>query len=118
MHIPLAITSSLLDHGAFTSSSESMVGNAMFTRCASFLFVFLHLTFTSIPLIYRKLATYIAMAGTGFHCVFRMDYGDQEHCFSGVQRWYRRKVDGIILGGDGVKAIETARKEKQSNNER
>lgn len=49
-----------------------------------------------------KLATYIAMAGTSFHCVLRMDYGENEHCFSNVQRWYKKKVDGLIFGNSGV----------------
>ena len=51
------------------------------------------------------------MAGTGFHCILRMDYGEHEHCFSDVQRWYKKKVDGIIMGGGnavGARDLEAA----------
>jgi hypothetical protein len=66
----------------------------------------------------RKLATYIAMAGTSFHCVLQMDYGENEHCFSNVQRWYKKKVDGLILGnsvvGVGAKDLEAVKRQIQT----
>jgi hypothetical protein len=47
-----------------------------------------------------KLATAIVTAATGFYVVFHADYGKQEHIFSGVQRWYRQKLDTLVLGTD------------------
>jgi len=48
--------------------------------------------------IYRKTATAILTAGTGFHTVFQVDYGDHDHVFSDIQKWYQRKVDHVLLG--------------------
>lgn len=50
-------------------------------------------------LIYdRKTGTAIITAGTGFHCVFQVDYGDHDHVFTGIQKWYRKTVDHILIG--------------------
>lgn len=46
----------------------------------------------------RKTATAIITAGTTFHLVFQVDYGDHDHVFTDVQKWYRRKVDDILIG--------------------
>lgn len=43
-----------------------------------------------------KLLTIAASAATGFHCVFRTDYGTEEHCFSDLQRWYNARVDAAM----------------------
>ena len=49
----------------------------------------------------RKVGTAIITSFTAFHTVFRVDYGEQEHVFTGLQTWYKRKVDEILLGGGG-----------------
>ena len=46
----------------------------------------------------RKTGTAIITAGTGFHCVFQVDYGDHDHVFTGIQKWYRKTVDYILIG--------------------
>jgi len=48
----------------------------------------------------RKLATAIATSATGFYVVFHADYGVKDHIFTDVQRWYRKKLDNILLGSD------------------
>lgn len=50
----------------------------------------------------RKVGTAIITSFTAFHTVFRVDYGEQEHVFTGLQTWYKRKVDEILLGGGGM----------------
>lgn len=45
-----------------------------------------------------KLATAITTVGTGFYCVFVVDYGNHDHVFSDLQRWYRHSVDKHLLG--------------------
>eukprot|EP00557_Chaetoceros_sp_GSL56_P006974 CAMPEP_0176499690 /NCGR_PEP_ID=MMETSP0200_2-20121128/13074_1 /TAXON_ID=947934 /ORGANISM="Chaetoceros sp., Strain GSL56" /LENGTH=109 /DNA_ID=CAMNT_0017898151 /DNA_START=42 /DNA_END=371 /DNA_ORIENTATION=- len=45
-----------------------------------------------------KTVTAIVTAGTAFHLVFQVDYGDHDHVFTEVQKWYRKKVDSILLG--------------------
>lgn len=57
----------------------------------------------------RKVGTAIITSFTAFHTVFRVDYGEQEHVFTGLQTWYKRKVDEILLGGgrmNGQKKLE------------
>lgn len=46
----------------------------------------------------RKTATAIITAGTTFHLVFQVDYGDHDHVFTGIQKWYRRTIDDVLLG--------------------
>ena len=46
----------------------------------------------------RKLVTAILTGGTSFYSVFHVDYGDHDHVFTEPQRWYRKKLDRIILG--------------------
>ena len=43
-----------------------------------------------------KLLSIGATAFTGYYCVFRTDYGDADHVFSDLQRWYNAKVDGLL----------------------
>ena len=50
--------------------------------------------------LYRKLGTAILTSFTAFHVVFQVDYGDQEHAFTDIQKWYKRKVDDILIGKD------------------
>ncbi len=35
---------------------------------------------------------------TAFHVVFQVDYGDQDHALRDLQKWYRRKIDSVLLG--------------------
>ena len=49
----------------------------------------------------RKLLTAVLTAGTTFHVVFRVDYGqDEEHVFTDLQSWYKRKMDQALLGSE------------------
>lgn len=45
-----------------------------------------------------KTLTAILTTATAFHCVFQVDYGDHDHVFSNLQKWYRRKWDQVLLG--------------------
>mmetsp|Transcript_10662 Transcript_10662/g.15044 ORF Transcript_10662/g.15044 Transcript_10662/m.15044 type:complete len:160 (-) Transcript_10662:444-923(-) len=47
-----------------------------------------------------KLGTAFLTVGTSFYSVFYVDYGQEEHCFSDAQRWYRRNLDRIMLGNN------------------
>jgi hypothetical protein len=33
---------------------------------------------------------------TAFYGLFYFDYGPGEHCFTDIQSWYRKKVDGLL----------------------
>ena len=33
---------------------------------------------------------------TAFYGLFYFDYGPGEHCFTGIQSWYRTKVDSLL----------------------
>ena len=44
----------------------------------------------------RKAGTAVLTAGTAFYCLFHVDYGSHEHCFSGIQRWYWNKLDSLL----------------------
>ena len=46
----------------------------------------------------RKTGTAIITAGTAFHCVFQVDYGDHDHVFTGIQKWYNKTVDYVLIG--------------------
>lgn len=48
-----------------------------------------------------KTVTAIVTAGTAFHLVFQVDYGDHDHVFTNLQRWYRKKVDDFLIGDIG-----------------
>ncbi|KAL7550431.1 hypothetical protein ACHAWF_016003 [Thalassiosira exigua] len=50
-----------------------------------------------------KAGTAVVTAWTGFYGLFYIDYGPHEHCLSGIQRWYRTKVDEL-LGIDAAAA--------------
>lgn len=54
-----------------------------------------------------KLLTIGATAFTGYYCVFRTDYGDADHVFSDLQRWYSAKVDGLL--GIDTRLVEAER---------
>mmetsp|Transcript_29659 Transcript_29659/g.87970 ORF Transcript_29659/g.87970 Transcript_29659/m.87970 type:complete len:204 (-) Transcript_29659:177-788(-) len=56
-----------------------------------------------------KLATYALTGITGFHVLFRTDYGPHEHALSPVQRWYNRTIDRMI----GVDADLAERKREE-----
>lgn len=54
-----------------------------------------------IPYINRKVGTAVLSSLAAFHTVFRVDYGDREHVFTGLQKWYNQTVDDILLGKRG-----------------
>ena len=54
-----------------------------------------------------KLLTIGATAFTGYYCVFRTDYGDADHVFSDLQRWYGAAVDGLL--GIDTRLVEAER---------
>jgi len=58
-----------------------------------------------------RLITVAASTATAFHCVFRTDYGDEEHVFSDLQSWYRNSIDKA-LGIDGG-AVEAERRKRK-----
>lgn len=62
-----------------------------------------------------KLLTVVATTGTAFQCVFRTDYGDEPHVFTGLQAWYNATVDGM-LGIDDDAVREAAREERRRVN--
>ncbi|KAJ2860434.1 hypothetical protein GGI22_002717 [Coemansia erecta] len=37
--------------------------------------------------------TYVLMFGVGAYTVLYKDFGQREHCFSGLRRWYFKKVN-------------------------
>ncbi|CAM9935260.1 unnamed protein product [Heterosigma akashiwo] len=43
-----------------------------------------------------KLATAILSAGAAFQLVFRTDFGEREHIFSGAQRWYNAQINALM----------------------
>lgn len=58
----------------------------------------------------RKSGTAVVTAFTAFYGLFIIDYGPREHCFSDIQRWFRRSVDGM-LGIDERAAKQLSNKE-------
>jgi hypothetical protein len=64
--------------------------------CSHIFFTVKHVT--HILFSKRKTVTGILTAATAFHCVFQVDYGDHDHVFSNLQKWYRQKWDQILLG--------------------
>mmetsp|Transcript_28068 Transcript_28068/g.51152 ORF Transcript_28068/g.51152 Transcript_28068/m.51152 type:complete len:86 (-) Transcript_28068:1247-1504(-) len=52
-----------------------------------------------------KAGTAVITAWTAFYGLFYIDYGPHEHCFTDIQKWYRRKIDGM-LGIDVDKALK------------
>mmetsp|Transcript_4927 Transcript_4927/g.13979 ORF Transcript_4927/g.13979 Transcript_4927/m.13979 type:complete len:123 (-) Transcript_4927:364-732(-) len=60
-----------------------------------------------------KLLTIGATAVTGFHCVFRTDYGPEPHVFTDVQSWYNAQIDAVMgIDPDAVEA-ERMRRQRQ-----
>jgi len=51
---------------------------------------------------HRKTGTAVLTAGTAFHVVFQVDYGDHDHAFTDIQKWYRKKVDDVLIGDISV----------------
>ena len=47
---------------------------------------------------------------TAFYGLFYFDYGPGEHCFTDIQSWYRKKVDGLL----GIN-LEAARSSSSSS---
>lgn len=45
-----------------------------------------------------KTVTAVVTAGTAFHVVFQVDYGDHDHVFTDIQRWYKKKMDQVFIG--------------------
>ncbi|KAL7468789.1 hypothetical protein ACHAXS_009032 [Conticribra weissflogii] len=58
-----------------------------------------------------KAGTAVVTSFTAFYSIFCIDYGPGPHVFTGLQSWYRQKIDSI-LGLD----VETARKRHISDN--
>mmetsp|Transcript_5934 Transcript_5934/g.12983 ORF Transcript_5934/g.12983 Transcript_5934/m.12983 type:complete len:98 (+) Transcript_5934:27-320(+) len=58
-----------------------------------------------------KAGTAVVTAFTAFYSVFCIDYGPGPHVFTGLQSWYRQKIDSI-LGVD----LEATRKRQISDN--
>jgi hypothetical protein len=44
----------------------------------------------------RKAGTRVLTFATAYYCLFHVDYGEREHCFSGIQRWYSNKLDSML----------------------
>mmetsp|Transcript_42244 Transcript_42244/g.89840 ORF Transcript_42244/g.89840 Transcript_42244/m.89840 type:complete len:98 (-) Transcript_42244:35-328(-) len=61
-----------------------------------------------------KAGTAVVTAWTGFYGLFYIDYGPHEHCFSDLQRWYRRKLDEM-LGINTQAAKQIARQRSHKN---
>ncbi|KAJ2538187.1 hypothetical protein EV175_006516, partial [Coemansia sp. RSA 1933] len=40
-----------------------------------------------------QVLTHVLMFGTGAYIVLYKNFGTHEHCFSGLRRWYFKKVD-------------------------
>lgn len=49
-----------------------------------------------------KLATVVATSFTAFYSIFEADYSHvgQDHVFSDLQGWYRKKKQKLLLGND------------------
>jgi len=65
-----------------------------------------------------KLLSYIACTGAGFQLLFREEYrtyDNGEHVFTGIQSWYNKKVDEVLLGKDFVDQVKNADKQKTSS---
>ncbi|KAM3571177.1 hypothetical protein VYU27_006787 [Nannochloropsis oceanica] len=43
-----------------------------------------------------KVTTGVATFFTGFQLLFRTDYGEREHVFTPIQRWYTDQVDALL----------------------
>lgn len=55
-------------------------------------------------------------AWTFFYGLFYIDYGPHEHVLSDVQRWYRRKIDGMLgIDARAIKQISDSRESTDSN---
>ena len=48
---------------------------------------------------------------TAFYGLFYFDYGPGEHCFTGIQSWYRTKVDALL--GINLEAARSSRQIQQ-----
>ena len=38
--------------------------------------------------------------------MFQVDYGDHDHVFTDLQKWYRQKVDFVLLGNVNSKTTK------------
>mmetsp|Transcript_3464 Transcript_3464/g.7759 ORF Transcript_3464/g.7759 Transcript_3464/m.7759 type:complete len:85 (-) Transcript_3464:645-899(-) len=63
-----------------------------------------------------KAGTAVITAWTAFYGLFYIDYGPHEHCFSDVQRWYRRKIDGMLGIDDKALKKRIARDDGERRN--
>ncbi|KAJ1962352.1 hypothetical protein IWQ62_003558 [Dispira parvispora] len=41
------------------------------------------------------LLSHLVVLGVGYYSVFWMDYGPQDHCFTALQAWHRKKLDSF-----------------------
>jgi len=58
-----------------------------------------------------KTGTAVATAWTAWYGLFYIDYGPHDHCLTDIQRWYRKKLDGL-LGIDAAAKQISHRREK------
>lgn len=63
---------------------------------------------------YRKSGTAVATAWTFFYGLFYIDYGPHEHCLSGIQRWYRSTLDGMLGIDTNIKQISDGQNDNNS----
>ncbi|KAL9182575.1 hypothetical protein ACHAXT_013227 [Thalassiosira profunda] len=62
-----------------------------------------------------KAGTAVVTAWTAWYGLFHIDYGSHEHCFSDIQRWYRRKVDELL--GIDLRAAKQIAADRERENE-
>ncbi|KAL3801591.1 hypothetical protein ACHAWO_001396 [Cyclotella atomus] len=43
-----------------------------------------------------KAGTAVLTFATSYYCIFHVEYGQRDHCFTGIQRWYWGKIDGML----------------------
>ena len=68
----------------------------------------------TLVLYHRKSGTAVATAWTFFYGLFYIDYGPHEHCLSGIQRWYRSTLDGMLGIDTNIKQISDGQNDNNS----
>ncbi|KAL3761270.1 hypothetical protein ACHAWU_010183 [Discostella pseudostelligera] len=58
-----------------------------------------------------KAGTAVITSFTAFYGLFYFDYGPGEHCFTDIQSWYRKKVDGLL--GINLEAARSSSSSRQ-----
>lgn len=57
-----------------------------------------------------KAGTGVLTFVTSWYCLFHVDYGKKEHAFTGIQKWYWNKIDGML----GIEKEKTKRIEGEN----